>query len=69
MKFNFQTGRLIRLLYYLNDFQKISASDYFKVSIELISSRRPIDSITAVYLMVFIQRKFKLEDVCNQADG
>lgn len=31
--------------------------DYFKVAIRLLSSRKPIDSMTSVYLMLFIQSK------------
>lgn len=31
--------------------------DYFEISIRLLSSRKPIDSMTSVYLMLFIQSK------------
>lgn len=47
-------------------FKGIMAKDYFQVSIEFLSSRRPIDSITSVYLMIFIQKKFNLRDVCEK---
>lgn len=53
----------ISIFLYFN--KGVLANDYFKVSVDLLSSRRPIDSITSVYLMVLIKKKFTLEDLCQ----
>ncbi|CAF0722657.1 unnamed protein product [Brachionus calyciflorus] len=42
-----------------NTFDKFdfAKEDYFKIALQLLSSRKPIDSMTSVYLMLFIQSK------------
>lgn len=39
---------------------EFKASEYFEVAIRLLSSRKPIDSMTSVYLMMFLQKKSSL---------
>lgn len=38
-------------------------NDYFLVALDLLSSRKPVDSMTSVYLMLFIQNKSSLADM------
>mgnify|MGYP001810442314 CR=1 FL=1 len=44
-----------------------SMSDYFSTAINLLSSRKPIDSMTSVYLILFIKRKAHLDDLVLKA--
>lgn len=37
----------------------IEMKSYYKIAIDLLSSRRPVDSVTSVYLILFIQRMVK----------
>ena len=37
--------------------------DYFTVAIDLLSSRKPVDSVTSVYLIMFIRNKASLNDL------
>jgi hypothetical protein len=37
-------------------------SDYLSAAILLLSSRRPVDSVTSVYLCMFLQAKARLSD-------
>lgn len=39
---------------------EFNAREYFEVAIRLLSSRKPIDSMTSVYLMMFLQKKSSL---------
>ena len=38
-------------------------TDYFVNAIDLLSSRKPVDSVTSVYLVMFIRQKAALEDL------
>ena len=44
-------------------FQTFLSKDYFDVAIRLLSSRKPIDSMTSVYLMKFLQKKSTIESL------
>ena len=49
------------------DEYNFSSQSYYNIAIGLLSSRKPIDSMTSVYLMMFLQSKSSLKDLfdCN----
>lgn len=50
-------------------FQTFDNKEYFNVAIELLSSRKPIDSMTSVYLIMFLQQKSVLTDLISQNES
>ena len=45
------------------DQYKFSSQHYYNIAIGLLSSRKPIDAMTSVYLMMFLQSKSSLRDL------
>ena len=45
---------------------EFSSRDYYHKAIGLLSSRKPTDSMTSVYLMMFLRHKSSLKDLTSQ---
>ncbi|RNA06826.1 Thyroid adenoma-associated, partial [Brachionus plicatilis] len=54
---------LIKIESQIFDQYGFSMEDYFRVAIRLLSSRKPIDSMTSVYLMLFVQSKTNVSSI------
>ena len=51
------------------DRQSFLSKKYFDVAIQLLSSRKPIDSMTSVYLMMFLKQKSSLAEFTEPSES